>query len=88
MFAAINIVGVTILTLGALAVFFILYMYIDTVKHVIKYAPPLAKTHSAFVLSVYPVSKCIITWTFTQFKNDLSIPRNLQYLRIITVLKN
>ena len=54
--AAINLVGITIFTLGALAVLVILYMYIDTLKHVMKYAPPLAKAHSAFVLSVYPVS--------------------------------
>ena len=55
MFVAINIAGVTIFSLGVLAVLMILYMYIDTMKHIMKYAPALAKTHSAFVLSVYPV---------------------------------
>ncbi|XKL66080.1 hypothetical protein PGB90_009500 [Kerria lacca] len=52
---AINIVGITIFSLGALAVLLILYLYMDTLKHIMKYAPPLAKTHSAFVVSVYPV---------------------------------
>ena len=56
LFTAINIAGVTIFTLGVLAVLVILFMYIDTMKHIMKYAPALVKTHSAFVLSVYPVN--------------------------------
>ncbi|XP_050523349.1 uncharacterized protein LOC126895477 isoform X2 [Daktulosphaira vitifoliae] len=54
-FTAINLIGVTIFTLGAIFVFVILYLYIDTLKYIMKNSPPMVKTHSAFILSVYPV---------------------------------
>lgn len=62
--AAINLIGVTIFTLGALAVLLILYMYVDTLRHITKHAPPLAKANSAFVISVYPVSETRDNFTF------------------------
>lgn len=56
LFTAINLTGVTIFTLGAVFVGLILYLYVDTLRYIIKNAPPMVKTHSAFILSVYPVS--------------------------------
>lgn len=53
---AINLTGVTIFTVGAVFVAIILYLYVDTLRYIIKNAPPMVKTHSAFILSVYPVS--------------------------------
>ena len=61
---AINVIGITIFTLGALAVLLILYMYVDTLRHITKHAPPLAKANSAFVISVYPVSETRDNFTF------------------------
>lgn len=55
-FAAINVLGVTLFTVGGASVLLILLLYADTLHHIMKNAPPLVKTHSAFVLSVYPVS--------------------------------
>jgi len=69
--AAINLTGVTIFTVGAVIVIMILYLYVDTLRCIIKNAPPMVKTHSAFILSVYPVSytgtrlcpcHCICIW--------------------------
>lgn len=54
--AAINVLGITLFTVGGASVLFILLMYADTLWHIMKNASPLVKTHSAFVLSVYPVS--------------------------------
>jgi organic solute transporter subunit alpha len=54
--AAINVLGVTLFTVGGASVLLILLLYADTLHHIMKNAPPLVKTHSAFVLSVYPVS--------------------------------
>ncbi|XP_063217858.1 organic solute transporter alpha-like protein [Bacillus rossius redtenbacheri] len=54
-YTAINVAGITLFTLGAAAVLFILFVYVDTLRHVMQKAPPLVKTHSAFVLGVYPV---------------------------------
>ncbi|XP_022183380.1 organic solute transporter alpha-like protein [Myzus persicae] len=54
-FTAINLTGVTIFTVGAVIVVMILYLYVDTLRCIIKNAPPMVKTHSAFILSVYPV---------------------------------
>ncbi|XP_050441540.1 organic solute transporter alpha-like protein [Adelges cooleyi] len=54
-FTAINLAGVTIFTLGAICVIIILYLYVDTLRYIIKNASPMVKTHSAFILSVYPV---------------------------------
>jgi hypothetical protein len=59
--SAINIPGITIFTLGGFTVIIVLILYIDTLKHVLKNAPPRAKTHTAFVLSVYPVSSVLFT---------------------------
>lgn len=56
MCTAINLTGATIFTVGALFVAMILYLYVDTLRYIIKNAPPMVKTHSAFILSVYPVS--------------------------------
>jgi hypothetical protein len=53
---AINVLGITLFTVGGASVLFILLMYADTLWHIMKNASPLVKTHSAFVLSVYPVS--------------------------------
>lgn len=53
--SAINIPGITIFTLGGFIVIVVLILYVDTIKHVLKNAPPRTKTHTAFVLSVYPV---------------------------------
>jgi hypothetical protein len=55
-FAAINVLGVTLFTVGGASVLLILLLYADTLHHIMKNAPPLVKTHSAFVLSVYPAS--------------------------------
>jgi organic solute transporter subunit alpha len=53
---AINVLGITLFTVGGASVLFILLLYADTLWHIMKNASPLVKTHSAFVLSVYPVS--------------------------------
>lgn len=55
-FRAFNIWGVALFSLGGLAVLIILLSYVDTLRHIMRNAPPLVKTHSAFVLSVYPVT--------------------------------
>nr|CAD7198642.1 unnamed protein product [Timema douglasi] len=52
---AINVAGITLFTMGGAAVVLILLLYVDTLRHIMRNAPPLVKTHSAFVLSVYPV---------------------------------
>ncbi|PSN40577.1 hypothetical protein C0J52_10779 [Blattella germanica] len=52
---AINVLGISLFTLGGAAVLFTLFLYIDTLRHIMRQAPPLVKTHSALVLSVYPV---------------------------------
>ncbi|XP_075233861.1 organic solute transporter alpha-like protein isoform X2 [Lycorma delicatula] len=41
--------------MGGLAVIILFLSYIDTVRHIMKNAPPMVKAHSSFVLSVYPV---------------------------------
>jgi organic solute transporter subunit alpha len=56
---AINVLGITLFTVGGASVLFILLLYADTLWHIMKNASPLVKTHSAFVLSVYPVSYII-----------------------------
>jgi hypothetical protein len=53
---AINVLGITLFTVGGASVLFILLLYADTLRHIMKNVPPVVKTHSAFVLSVYPVS--------------------------------
>nr|CAD7398841.1 unnamed protein product [Timema cristinae] len=54
-YKAINVAGITLFTMGGAAVVLILLLYVDTLRHIMRNAPPLVKTHSAFVLSVYPV---------------------------------
>ncbi|KAL1455739.1 hypothetical protein WDU94_009810 [Cyamophila willieti] len=54
-FTAINVPGITIFTLGGFAVILVLILYVDTLNYILKNAPSKAKTHTAFVLSVYPV---------------------------------
>jgi organic solute transporter subunit alpha len=53
---AINVLGITLFTVGGASVLFILLLYADALRHIMKNVPPVVKTHSAFVLSVYPVS--------------------------------
>ncbi|KAK6642054.1 hypothetical protein RUM44_013777 [Polyplax serrata] len=52
---AFNILGVVLFTFGGLAVIITVLLFTDTLRHIIKNAPRAVKTHSAFVLSVYPV---------------------------------
>jgi len=54
-FTAFNEAGVALFSLGGMAVMIVLCTYVDTIRHIIKNAPPGTKTHSAFVVSVYPV---------------------------------
>ncbi|XP_054262661.1 organic solute transporter alpha-like protein [Macrosteles quadrilineatus] len=54
-FTAFNLWGVLLFTLGGLAVCIVLAAYCDTLRHVLRSSPPLVKTHSAIILSVYPV---------------------------------
>ncbi|XP_039293319.1 uncharacterized protein LOC120353513, partial [Nilaparvata lugens] len=54
-YTAFNIWGFVLFSMGGVAVTIIFASYIDTLKHVMKNAPPIVKTHSAFVVSVYPV---------------------------------
>ncbi|GLV35391.1 uncharacterized protein CBL_01459 [Carabus blaptoides fortunei] len=53
--SAINVYGVALFTVGGAAVLIVLIMYIDTLRYIMKNSPPRVKTHSAFVLGVYPV---------------------------------
>nr|CAD7574631.1 unnamed protein product [Timema californicum] len=53
----INVAGITLFTMGGAAVVLILLLYVDTLRHIMRNAPPLVKTHSAFVLSVYPLTQ-------------------------------
>ncbi|KAG8307947.1 hypothetical protein J6590_006925 [Homalodisca vitripennis] len=55
-FKAFNIWGVLLFSLGGLAVCIVLVATYDVLKHVLSFSPPLSKTHSAVILSVYPVS--------------------------------
>ncbi|XP_067011568.2 organic solute transporter alpha-like protein [Anabrus simplex] len=54
-YKAINVAGITLFSCGAAGVVLILFLYIDTLRHIIRNAPSPVKTHSAFVLGVYPV---------------------------------
>ncbi|XP_046664578.1 organic solute transporter alpha-like protein [Homalodisca vitripennis] len=54
-FTAFNIWGVLLFSLGGLAVCIVLVATYDVLKHVLSFSPPLSKTHSAVILSVYPV---------------------------------
>lgn len=55
-FAAINSLGETLFSAGALVVFLTLLVYADTLRRVLsRTLPAAAKTHTAFVISVYPV---------------------------------
>uniref|UniRef100_A0A1B6CPT7 Organic solute transporter alpha-like protein n=1 Tax=Clastoptera arizonana TaxID=38151 RepID=A0A1B6CPT7_9HEMI len=54
-FTAFNLYGVALFSLGGLALIIIVFACIDTLKHVLKYAPAGVKTHSAFIICVYPV---------------------------------
>lgn len=54
-YTAFNIWGFVLFSMGGVAVSIIFASYIDTLKHVMRNAPPIVKTHSAFVVSVYPV---------------------------------
>ncbi|XP_065159141.1 organic solute transporter alpha-like protein isoform X1 [Atheta coriaria] len=53
--SAINIYGITLLTLGGLAVILVLVIFIDTLKYIMKNSSSRVKAHSAFVIGVYPV---------------------------------
>ncbi|KAK9731226.1 Organic solute transporter Ostalpha [Popillia japonica] len=53
--SAINIYGITLFSLGALAVLVILFMFLDTLKYIMKHSSPRVKTYSAFVIGVYPI---------------------------------
>jgi hypothetical protein len=70
--AAINVLGVTLFTVGGASVLFILLLYLDTLHHIMKNASPLIKTHSAFVLSVYPVSCMYCGIQVQQFTTNTS----------------
>ncbi|KAL0266775.1 UNVERIFIED_CONTAM: hypothetical protein PYX00_009229 [Menopon gallinae] len=54
-FTAFNIAGVVLFSFGAIATILTLLAFGDTIRYIIKNAPSPVKTHSAFVLSVYPV---------------------------------
>ncbi|XP_046383703.1 organic solute transporter subunit alpha [Ischnura elegans] len=53
--AAINVAGVALFAVCGVAVLCVVLLYADTLKHILRKAPPEVKTNSAFVLSVYPV---------------------------------
>ncbi|KAK4886247.1 hypothetical protein RN001_002518 [Aquatica leii] len=53
--SAISWYGIALVTFGAFAVMVILYMFIDTLRYIMKNAPPRVKAHSAFVIGVYPI---------------------------------
>ncbi|XP_022921019.1 organic solute transporter alpha-like protein [Onthophagus taurus] len=53
--SAINVYGITLLFIGGLAVLLILYTFIDTLKYIIEHSSSRVKTHSTFVIGVYPV---------------------------------
>ncbi|XP_044254197.1 organic solute transporter alpha-like protein [Tribolium madens] len=53
--SATNVYGVTLVTLGTLAVVLVLVMFIDTLRYIIKNSSSRVKTYSAFVIGVYPV---------------------------------
>ncbi|XP_014251223.1 organic solute transporter alpha-like protein [Cimex lectularius] len=54
-FTAFNELGLALFTLGGIALLIVLSLYLDTVKHIIEKAPTGTKTHSVFIMSVYPV---------------------------------
>ncbi|XP_049944031.1 organic solute transporter alpha-like protein [Schistocerca serialis cubense] len=54
-YTAMNVVGMSLFSAGAMAVAATLLLYVDTLRHVIGRAPSAVKTHTALVLSIYPV---------------------------------
>lgn len=70
---ATNVYGVTLVTLGTLAVTLVLIMYIDTLRYILKNSSSRVKAHSAFVVGVYPVmyNFFLITKLFYNFRNYL-----------------
>nr|CAD7457143.1 unnamed protein product [Timema tahoe] len=71
----INVAGITLFTMGGAAVVLILLLYVDTLRHIMRNAPPLVKTHSAFVLSVYPgTDNNAISSALRRFFNATWIP--------------
>ncbi|KAJ3658082.1 hypothetical protein Zmor_009843 [Zophobas morio] len=53
--SATNVYGITLVSLGTLAVLLVLAMLIDTLSYIMKNSPSRVKAHSAFVIGVYPV---------------------------------
>lgn len=61
-FTAFNLLGVGLFSLGGLAVVITLALYVDTVRFILRFAPSSTKSHSIFVITVYPV---VATVTFS-----------------------
>ncbi|XP_068908548.1 organic solute transporter alpha-like protein [Tenebrio molitor] len=52
---ATNVYGITLVSIGTVAVILILLMFIDALRYIMKNSSSRVKAHSAFVIGVYPV---------------------------------
>nr|XP_023022731.1 organic solute transporter alpha-like protein [Leptinotarsa decemlineata] len=50
-----DVYGITLITAGTVPVLVVLALFVDTLFYIMKNASPRVKTHSAFVIGVYPV---------------------------------
>lgn len=55
-FPATNVYGITLVSMGTVAVLVVVAMFLDTFLYVMKNASSKVKAHTAFVIGVYPVS--------------------------------
>lgn len=63
-FAAFNVLGLWLFSLGGVAVFITVALFADTIRSIIRTAPINTRSHAAFVVSVYPVV-AIVTFCAT-----------------------
>ncbi|KAJ8950662.1 hypothetical protein NQ314_007792 [Rhamnusium bicolor] len=54
--SATNVYGITLVTIGTMAMILVLALFIDTLRYIMKNSSPRVKAHSAFVIGVYPVT--------------------------------
>lgn len=66
-FLAVDGYGIALFAVGGVAVLFVIILYIDTVRHIMKNSPPQFKRHSVFVLTVYPVSRKYCFYIFSEY---------------------
>jgi hypothetical protein len=59
-FAALSTVTTAVVfTLGGMAVLIVFALFADTLRHILKHGVPGTKSHTVYVVSIYPVSSSL-----------------------------